>query len=117
MSTQYFWALCKKIFCYSQEDTVSLLAQITGVAETSDIHVNTYRGRIHTQPLFMNEFNSRVGIYTPSHETAETNSSVFVETDYQRLDVKFRFRVTKGSLSTFPSDLVFEPAFPVRRAC
>jgi len=54
----------------------------------------------------------RVGIYTPSHETAETNSSVFVETDYQRLDVKFRFRVTKGSLSTFPSDLVFEPAFP-----
>ena len=74
-----------------------------------------YRGRIHTQPLVMNEFNSRVGIYTPSHETAETNSSVFVETDYQRLDVKFRFRVTKGSLSTFPSDLVFEPAFPVRR--
>ena len=91
-----------------------MLKKITGVAETSDI--NMYRGRIHTQPLFMNEFNSRVGIYTPSHETAETNSSVFVETDYQRLDVKFRFRVTKGSLSTFPSDLVFEPAFPVRRA-
>ena len=91
-----------------------MLKKILGVAETSDI--NMYRGRIHTQPQFMNEFNSRVGIYTPSHETAETNSSVFVETDYQRLDVKFRFRVTKGSLSTFPSDLVFEPAFPVRRA-
>ena len=65
--------------------------------------------------VFMKGSNFRVGIYTPSHETAETNSSVFVETDYQRLDVKFRFRVTKGSLSTFPSDLVFEPAFPVRR--
>ena len=56
----------------------------------------------------------RVGIFTPASETGETNSSVWLETQFQRLDVKFKFRVAKGSLGTVPSELVFEPAFPVR---
>ena len=55
----------------------------------------------------------RVGILTKDEE-GETNGSVFVETDFHSFDVRFRFRVARGSLHTVPRELVFDPVFPVR---
>ena len=53
----------------------------------------------------------RVGILTPTTE-GETNGTVFVETEFELLDIQFKFRVAKGSLSTVPGELIFDPAFP-----
>jgi len=53
----------------------------------------------------------RVGIFAPTQE-GETNATVFVETEYQKLDIHFKFRVAKGSLSTVPAELIFDQAFP-----
>lgn len=56
----------------------------------------------------------RLGISTPGEE-GETNSTVFVKTDYETINIPFKFRVARGSLATVPSELIFEPAFPVRK--
>eukprot|EP00095_Tigriopus_kingsejongensis_P009833 maker-scaffold21_size687808-snap-gene-1.14 protein:Tk09833 transcript:maker-scaffold21_size687808-snap-gene-1.14-mRNA-1 annotation:"hypothetical protein L798_06018" len=53
----------------------------------------------------------RIGIHTKKQE-GTINATVFVETDHDALDVFFRYTVAKGSLSTVPYDLAFEPAFP-----
>ena len=54
----------------------------------------------------------RIGILTPSDKEGATNATVYVETNYQRFEVPFRFRVAKGSLHTVPRELIFDPVFP-----
>ena len=54
----------------------------------------------------------RIGILTPSDTEGATNATVYIETNYQRFEVPFRFRVAKGSLHTVPKELIFDPVFP-----
>lgn len=57
----------------------------------------------------------RIGVLTKESE-GENSGSVFVDTDYHRFDVDFRFTVARGSLHTVPRDLAFDPVFPGKRA-
>lgn len=54
----------------------------------------------------------RIGVVTVDEE-GEKEGTVFVETDYEKFDVRFKYKVAKGSLHTVPRDLVFDAAFPV----
>ena len=54
----------------------------------------------------------RIGILTSSDTEGATNATVYIETNYQRFEVPFRFRVAKGSLHTVPKELIFDPVFP-----
>ena len=54
----------------------------------------------------------RIGILTPTEKEGATNATVYVETNYQKFEVPFRFRVAKGSLHTVPKELIFDPVFP-----
>ena len=56
-----------------------------------------------------------IGILTPSELEGATNATVYVETNYQRFEVPFRFRVAKGSLHTVPRELIFDPVFPSKK--
>jgi hypothetical protein len=56
----------------------------------------------------------RVGILTPSDgDEGDADGAVFVDSDHDAFEVRFRFTVAKGSIHTVPRELVFEPAFPV----
>ena len=55
----------------------------------------------------------RIGLLSGAEE-GEFHASVFVSTEYEELQVPFRFRVAKGSLSTQTQQLSFDTAFPVR---
>lgn len=57
----------------------------------------------------------RIGIHTTDTEGA-INATVFVDTDYHKFEVPFRFRVAKGSLHTVPRELIFDPVFPSKKA-
>merc|ERR1711962_247396 len=53
----------------------------------------------------------RIGLLSGAEE-GEFHASVFVSSEYEELRVPFRFRVAKGSLSTYPQQLAFDTAFP-----
>ena len=57
----------------------------------------------------------RIGILTPTEKEGATNATVYVETNYQKFEVPFRFRVAKGSLHTVPKELIFDPVFPGKK--
>ena len=59
----------------------------------------------------------RIGILTPTEKEGATNATVYVETNYQKFEVPFRFRVAKGSLHTVPKELIFDPVFPGNFFC
>ena len=54
----------------------------------------------------------RLGILTSATTEGAFEGSVYVDTSYHVFKVPYKFRVAKGSLTTVPKDLTFEPVFP-----